>query len=91
MTSTPTAVGGSLGGGVVNLGNTTPGAGGTGMETADLSGYTRHVLKEICSQGWVREKFLKDPEALCTSDLLLDNMLKSKQVREKLSLIFQWL
>ena len=80
MTSTPTAVGGALGGSVSNLGNTTPGAGGPGMETADLSGYTRHVLREICSQEWVREKFLKDPEALLTSDLLLDNVLKDKQV-----------
>ena len=53
-----------------------------GVEQAGLSEYARHILKEICSQSWLREKFLKDPEALLTSDLLLDNGLSHKQVSD---------
>ena len=51
------------------------------MKSVGLSEYAKHALKEICSQEWVREKFLKNPEALFTPDLLLDKMLSSKQVR----------
>lgn len=50
------------------------------METAGLSDYAKHALKEMCGQEWVREKFLKDPNSLFTQDLLLDSMLTSKQV-----------
>lgn len=52
-----------------------------GMKSVGLSEYAKHALKEICSQEWVREKFLKNPEVLFTPDLLLDKMLSSKQVR----------
>lgn len=50
------------------------------MESAGLSDFARHALKEMCKQDWVQEKFLKDPEAVLSSDLLLDNMLSNKQV-----------
>ena len=51
-----------------------------GMERAGLSDYAQHTLREICSQEWVREKFLKDPKALFNSELLLDKMLSHAQV-----------
>lgn len=50
------------------------------MESAGLSDFARHALKEMCKQDWVQEKFLKDPEGVQSSDLLLDNMLSNKQV-----------
>lgn len=49
-------------------------------KSAGLSEYAKHCLKEICSQEWVREKFLKNPENLFDSDLLLDKMLSHRQV-----------
>ena len=52
-----------------------------GMKSVGLSEYAKHALKEICSQEWVREKFLKNPDILFTPDLLLDKMLSNKQVR----------
>jgi hypothetical protein len=42
-------------------------------------------MKEMCRQEWVREKFLKDPDAVLSSDLLLDQMLSNKQVGLKSS------
>ena len=79
MTTTPTAVGGSLSGSVMNLGPSTPGVGGA-SGVADLTAYTQYVLEEICSQEWVREKFLKNPEKLFNCDMLLDKMFSEKQV-----------
>ena len=52
------------------------------MERAGLSDYAQHTLREICSQEWVREKFLKDPKALFNSELLLDKMLSHAQVSD---------
>jgi len=50
------------------------------MDSTGLSEYAKHCLREICSQEWVREKFLKEPEHLFTVDLLLDKMLSNRQV-----------
>ena len=50
------------------------------MESAGLSEFAKHALKEISSQEWVREKFLKDPDSLFKPSLLMDNMLTIKQV-----------
>ena len=50
------------------------------MESAGLSDYAKHCLREICSQEWVREKFLKETDQLFTADLLLDKMLSHRQV-----------
>nr|XP_022287518.1 mediator of RNA polymerase II transcription subunit 12-like protein isoform X2 [Crassostrea virginica] len=58
-----------------------------GMESAGLSDFARHALKEMCKQDWVQEKFLKDPEAVLSSDLLLDNMLSNKQAQQLLQMI----
>jgi mediator of RNA polymerase II transcription subunit 12 len=50
------------------------------MESAGLSEYAKHCLREICSQEWVREKFLKENDQLFTTDLLLDKMITHRQV-----------
>ena len=50
------------------------------MESASLSEYAKFTLKTICSQEWVREIFLKDPEKLWTHEVLLDELLTCKQV-----------
>ncbi len=50
------------------------------MKSVGLSEYAKHALREICSQEWVREKFLKNPDILFTPDYLLDKMLSNKQV-----------
>ena len=52
----------------------------SGMETAGLNEFAKHALKEICSQDWVREKFLKDLQGLFTPDMLLDSVLAHNQV-----------
>lgn len=53
------------------------------MDSTGLSEYAKHCLREICSQEWVREKFLKEPEHLFTVDLLLDKMLSNRQVSDE--------
>ena len=51
------------------------------METAvGLSDFAQHVLRQICSQEWVLERCLQNPEELCDTDMLLDSMLTPKQV-----------
>lgn len=56
-------------------------------KSAGLSEYAKHCLKEICSQEWVREKLLKNPENLFDSDLLLDNMLSQRQAQQLVQMI----
>ena len=50
--------------------------------TVGLSDFAQHVLRQICSQEWVLERCLQNPEELCDTDMLLDSMLTPKQVRE---------
>lgn len=50
------------------------------LESAGLSEYAQHVLQQICSQEWVLERCLQNPEDLCHAEMLLDNMLTPKQV-----------
>ena len=50
------------------------------MESAGLSEFSKHTLREMCSQDWVREKFLRDPENYFTPEMLLDSMLSPEQV-----------
>jgi mediator of RNA polymerase II transcription subunit 12 len=45
-----------------------------------LSDFAQHVLRQICSQEWVLERCLQNPEELCQEDMLLDNMLTPRQV-----------
>ena len=50
--------------------------------TVGLSDFAQHVLRQICSQEWVLERCLQNPEELCDTDMLLDSMLTPKQVRQ---------
>ena len=50
------------------------------IESAGLSDFAKHALKEMCCQKWVREKILKDPQALFREDMLMDSELSNKQV-----------
>ncbi|XP_067668814.1 mediator of RNA polymerase II transcription subunit 12-like protein [Haliotis asinina] len=59
----------------------------TGMESAGLSEFSKHALKEMCDQTWVQEKFLKDPERLFDGDTLIDPMLTNKQAQQLLQMI----
>ncbi|XP_063430577.1 mediator of RNA polymerase II transcription subunit 12-like protein isoform X5 [Mytilus trossulus] len=54
---------------------------------SSLSDFARHAMKEMCRQEWVQEKFLKDPDAVLSSDLLLDQMLSNKQAQQILHMI----
>lgn len=47
----------------------------------NLSEFAQFVLREICSQEWVVERCLQNPEIICDQDMLLDAMLSPKQVR----------
>jgi mediator of RNA polymerase II transcription subunit 12 len=57
------------------------GTSGTMETAAGLSDFAQHVLRQICSQEWVLERCLQNPEELCHTDMLLDSMLTPKQVR----------
>ncbi|XP_033637539.1 mediator of RNA polymerase II transcription subunit 12-like protein isoform X2 [Asterias rubens] len=57
------------------------------IETASLSDYAKFTLKTICSQSWVREIFLKDPDRLWTQEVLLDQVLSHKQAHYLVQLI----
>lgn len=52
---------------------------GKGAEKACLADFARYALRQICSQEWVKECCLKRPEELCSSDNLLDSILKPRQ------------
>ncbi|XP_022706547.1 mediator of RNA polymerase II transcription subunit 12-like protein isoform X2 [Varroa jacobsoni] len=54
---------------------------------ASLKDYSKFALAQICSQQWVHERCLRDPDLLCTNDLLLDPMLTPSQAESLLGLI----
>lgn len=54
--------------------------GNADTQAPGLSDLAQFVLREICSQEWVLERCLQNPEELCHQDMLLDSMLSSKQV-----------
>lgn len=56
-------------------------------ETSSLSDFAQHVLKQICSQEWVLERCLQNPEELCKPDMLLDNELTPRQAQRLLHMI----
>ena len=57
------------------------------MDVAGLGEFAKMALRQICSQEWVHDKCLRDPEMLCKPDLLLDTMLTPKQARQLLEMI----
>ncbi|XP_033116793.1 mediator of RNA polymerase II transcription subunit 12-like protein [Anneissia japonica] len=57
------------------------------MDTAGLSDFAKITLKAICSQDWVQEIFLKNPDGLWSKDVLLDPMINHQQRQHLLQLI----
>ncbi|XP_075535912.1 mediator of RNA polymerase II transcription subunit 12-like protein isoform X4 [Dermacentor variabilis] len=60
---------------------------GTGIESAGLNDFAKYALGQICSQQWIHERCLRDPDVLCSPDLLLDPMLSHKQAETLLHMI----
>lgn len=52
-----------------------------------LSEFAQHVLRQICSQEWVLERCLQDPEELCHADMLLDSEMSQEQAQRLLHMI----
>ncbi|CAN8021551.1 unnamed protein product, partial [Ixodes persulcatus] len=63
------------------------GSRGTATESAGLNDFAKYALGQICSQQWIHERCLRDPDVLCSSDLLLDPMLSHKQAETLLQMI----
>lgn len=63
------------------------GLGNADTQAPGLSDLAQFVLREICSQEWVLERCLQNPEELCHQDMLLDSMLSSKQAQRLLHMI----
>lgn len=61
------------------------GSGGVGSTLLDssqsLSSLARRVLAEICSEEWVLQKCLQNPDELYQPDMLLDSMLTPRQAQ----------
>ncbi|XP_020279147.1 mediator of RNA polymerase II transcription subunit 12 isoform X2 [Pseudomyrmex gracilis] len=61
-----------------------------GLTTENVKGFSdfaHHVLRQICSQEWVLERCLQNPDELCHQDMLLDNMLTPRQAQKLLHMI----
>ncbi|KAJ8669737.1 hypothetical protein QAD02_000996 [Eretmocerus hayati] len=59
----------------------------TSENVKSLSDFAEHVLQQICSQEWVLERCLQNPEELCSEDMLLDKMLTPRQAQRLLHMI----
>ncbi|XP_030027679.1 mediator of RNA polymerase II transcription subunit 12 isoform X3 [Manduca sexta] len=73
-------------------GHRTPrGSGGVGSTLLDssqsLASLARRVLAEICSEEWVLQKCLQNPDELYQPDMLLDSMLTPRQAQRLLHMI----
>lgn len=55
--------------------------------TTSLSDFAQHVLRQICSQEWILERCLQNPEELCQDGVLIDPMLTAKQAQRLLHMI----
>ncbi|CAH4017296.1 unnamed protein product [Pieris brassicae] len=76
----------------MNGGHKTPrGNGGVGSTLLDssqsLSSLARRVLVEICSEEWVLQKCLQNPDELYQPDMLLDPVLTPRQAQRLLHMI----
>ncbi|XP_072935735.1 mediator of RNA polymerase II transcription subunit 12 isoform X2 [Epargyreus clarus] len=76
----------------MSAGHRTPrGSGGVGSTLLDssqsLSSLARRVLAEICSEEWVLQKCLQNPDELYHPDMLLDSMLTPRQAQRLLHMI----
>lgn len=55
--------------------------------TSSLSDFAQHVLRQICSQEWILERCLQNPEDLCQNGMIIDPMLTAKQAQRLLHMI----
>lgn len=60
---------------------------GGAAENVALATYARCVLKQICSQPWVHQRCLQNPEELLKPDGLLDSCLSFRQAQRLLQMI----
>lgn len=60
---------------------------GAANEHVPLSSYARYVLRQICSQPWVHQRCLHNPEELLKLDGLLDSCLSLRQAQRLLQMI----
>lgn len=60
---------------------------GGNTENVALATYARYVLKQICSQPWVHQRCLQNPEELLKPDGLLDSCLSFRQAQRLLQMI----
>lgn len=60
---------------------------GTATENVPLASYARYVLRQICSQPWVHQRCLQNPEELLKLDGLLDSCLSLRQAQRLLQMI----
>ena len=56
-------------------------------ENVPLASYARYVLRQICSQPWVHQRCLQNPEELLKLDGLLDSCLSLRQAQRLLQMI----
>ena len=61
--------------------------GGAPAENVPLASYARYVLRQICSQPWVHQRCLQNPEELLKLDGLLDSCLSLRQAQRLLQMI----
>lgn len=60
---------------------------GGATENVPLASYARYVLRQICSQPWVHQRCLQNPEELLKLDGLLDSCLSLRQAQRLLQMI----
>lgn len=60
---------------------------GGATENVPLASYARYVLRQICSQPWVHQRCLQNPEELLKLDGLLDSCLSMRQAQRLLQMI----
>lgn len=60
---------------------------GVATENVPLASYARYVLRQICSQPWVHQRCLQNPEELLKLDGLLDSCLSLRQAQRLLQMI----
>lgn len=56
-------------------------------ENEPLASYARYVLRQICSQPWVHQRCLQNPDELLKLDGLLDSCLSLRQAQRLLQMI----
>ncbi|XP_071949352.1 mediator of RNA polymerase II transcription subunit 12-like protein isoform X1 [Antedon mediterranea] len=57
------------------------------LDTAGLSDFAKITLKAICSQDWVQEIFLKNPDGLWSKEVMLDPIIDPSQRQHLLQLV----